>query len=831
MSTKKSTELSSTPFIRKQKRGGKATRVPEIPKFGFFRKYFTVFFGFSYILYLANDTGNISRDEVWNGSFAVQLGLVLLVNIALFLAYFWTRKPKLSSVKSLRVKETLIFFVVVGVNVGIFIAGFCQYDVTSTHEFRNGILLMGEFMWMYLLLSCYLTEWFLRILAFFVPWLLFLIVRAVENSLTAGEYVNFFRVLVCVSLAIVIQDNFCKAKTMEKEIAEQNCASLKGLFEQSESNLVIQSLDQKVKYSHVVGLSTYFNALETATIQKFQELTTGLIAKDAQLLAKEHPLLSKRLPNYSNIQNFIDDLTNDSELYAEMCSHRGKYIWFESILKHSGHLQQQYLDVGFSLVTFDNSDCIAMITKDKSQSIHHMLQINELQLNLLSSVSHELRTPLNGNINSLDRANESSLIPESAKTEFIRPALANARILSYFVNDVLDYLQLRRNELRLIPWRSQLYAAMQECADLFRFSVGKKGLELTIDFTEIEDHNYTISTDFTKMKQILINLISNAIKYTSKGSIKLIVSWEKIGKVVRISVKDSGIGMSEQEIERLKFKIANHMFTVKVNSNSTGGALGLVISNSLAKLLYPAQEQNLGIFSVQGEGSVFSFLVEDLSQQGVHRKLSDIINLNMLVADEGHKQITFPQHKKFSRMNSEKKKPRSSNTSNFDPKLNFGILHSFRTERMLPKIKEKCVIEEELCNCPKIMVVDDDGFNLNAIEGILRSLDKTYDIAYHGREALEKIQKQNENPCSEKCRGFSLVIMDCNMPIMNGFEATRIIREKIGKFEWRPLTVIGCTAYEDNEKLQECLRCGMDEYVKKPVTKKLIQDLLKFYRV
>jgi len=121
-----------------------------------------------------------------------------------------------------------------------------------------------------------------------------------------------------------------------------------------------------------------------------------------------------------------------------------------------------------------------------------------------------------------------------------------------------------------------------------------------------------------------------------------------------------------------------------------------------------------------------------------------------------------------------------------------------------------------ICNCPKILVVDDDCFNILAIESLMRIAGFKCECAYNGKEGIEKVLKRQETRCSEKCKPYSVIFMDCSMPVMDGFEASRWLREKMKEGIVQEVKIIACTAFTDEQKINECL-LTMDEVVSEAV--------------
>jgi len=116
-----------------------------------------------------------------------------------------------------------------------------------------------------------------------------------------------------------------------------------------------------------------------------------------------------------------------------------------------------------------------------------------------------------------------------------------------------------------------------------------------------------------------------------------------------------------------------------------------------------------------------------------------------------------------------------------------------------------------------------------ALENILKLYGVKSDCAYNGRDAIQKIVKSNDERCGANCQKFHVVFMDCSMPVMDGFESTRQLKRRIKGQELQSITVIGCTAFTTEQKIQECLNSGMDVVLSKPLNSTKVQEIVKKY--
>jgi len=280
--------------------------------------------------------------------------------------------------------------------------------------------------------------------------------------------------------------------------------------------------------------------------------------------------------------------------------------------------------------------------------------------------------------------------------------------------------------------------------------------------------------------------------------------------------------------------------------NSRGVGLGLSISNALAKLLGPNQDGGIKINSIPNIGSTFSFSIVQKFGFEIESPLSCSLSGSRSM---GVDSFYYPDF-----LDNIDENPRQE----ADPLVNESeiefralIPKKYSTSKTLVsnrfiQYKEETKTDQEIqykemintttsqntiqiiCNCPKILVVDDDCFNILAIESLMRIAGVKCECAYNGKEGIEKVLKRQETRCSEKCKPYSVIFMDCSMPVMDGFEASRWLREKMKEGIVQEVKIIGCTAFTDEQKINECM-LTMDEVISKPLDRAKLRRILKTY--
>ncbi len=389
-----------------------------------------------------------------------------------------------------------------------------------------------------------------------------------------------------------------------------------------------------------------------------------------------------------------------------------------------------------AVVTFQDISERRDLENAVDQARKSALEATRAKANFLANMSHEIRTPLNGIIGITELLASTSLSNE--QTNYVETLKTSANLLLEIVNDILDFSKIEANKLELETIGFDLRKIIADTLQLFAPEAVKKRIQLKF---EIEKDVVTmLQGDAGRLRQILNNLVSNAVKFTSDGEVFIKIE-SKAEDVLRFEITDTGIG-----IEKDKLEIIFEPFMqgdVSTTRYFGGTGLGLAISKQLVNMM----GGEIGVESEVGKGTTFWFTA------------------------------------KFSRQLSVEKEPELVKTNIFN------------------KYQEKT---------PKILVVEDNQINQEVALGRLRQLGIIADVAQNGLEALKSV----------KSKKYDLILMDCRMPEMDGFEATRQIRQLNGSA--RNVKIIAMTASVTADEHEKCLAAGMDDYLAKPMT---IEDL------
>ncbi len=362
----------------------------------------------------------------------------------------------------------------------------------------------------------------------------------------------------------------------------------------------------------------------------------------------------------------------------------------------------------------------------------------------LAHMSHEIRTPLTAVSGIAEILSQSPHINDEGSKKLVRTLKTSTETLKELITDILDFSKIESGEVELHNQKFMLGELFGQVVSMMSVKASEKYLDFIFDYKGLEQTVF--NGDKLRLRQILINLIGNAIKFTEKGHVTIKSRIEPVGDahVLRIDVEDSGIGIPESALPHIfeKFRQADS----SVSRRYGGTGLGLAISNSLAEIMGGA----IKVESRVNQGSTFSL----------------ILPFTKAVPDS---TVDMNEVVQLQRLN----------------------------DRLKAVIGEK----------KRILVVEDYEGNVVVLSYILNALDCNFDVAKTGLEAIQLW----------KAKHYDLILMDVQMPEMDGMTASRIIRKVEDEQSLIRTPIIGLTAHALVADKQKCIESGMDDYLSKPI--------------
>ncbi|MCJ8271775.1 MAG: ATP-binding protein [Psychrosphaera sp.] len=490
------------------------------------------------------------------------------------------------------------------------------------------------------------------------------------------------------------------------------------------------------------------------------------------------------------------------------------------------------------------------------------LRMNARQLSLasqyksefLATMSHEIRTPMNGILGTTQLLNRTELnAQQQAWLETIR---ASGHVLLAVLNSILDFSKIEAGKMESSPVEFNLEQACYDCLCLYIAPAQEKGLELILDYPP--DCPHTLVGDEMKIRQVMLNLISNAVKFTVNGHILLKVTTQYSDgclQLVKVVCQDSGIGLTAEQQQKL-FK-SFHQADASTTRKFGGTGLGLAICKGLVATM----QGEIGVESALGEGAGFWFelpltvsegetpdsqlVLPDLKIRVIdenpmtHLILTDWLKqMNIAIVTDGnnsavdmiigvhHPLEALPVDLTHLLQSVDATLPillvgpgqESANVAELSVNASY-LQAPLRSDLLLEKIKSlvcpALTSEQKQCVEPpavveqlkgvRVLLVEDTQVNQVVAQAILSELGAVSDLATNGIEALEKYQQE----------GFDVILMDCMMPLMDGYEATRQIR-LLEQESGLSTPIIALTANALGDAKSGCLEAGMNDFITKP---------------
>ena len=485
-----------------------------------------------------------------------------------------------------------------------------------------------------------------------------------------------------------------------------------------------------------------------------------------------------------------------------------------------------------------------------------------LKSDFLANMSHEIRTPMNAVIGMAEIAMREE-VPPVAKDCLVQIQKSGRNLLN-IINDILDYSKIESGKMDIVPERFEPTSEMNDISNILATRMEDK--ELSLFFVIDKNIPHALFGDAMRIRQILINLVNNAIKFTERGSVGVIIESEPAGEdMINLTFRvfDTGIGIKKEDMDKLFVNF--QQVDSRRNRSVEGTGLGLAISHKLVE----SMGGRIGVESEYGKGSQFWFTIPikvldhtlDLVIEDADKKRAVIINKNPYSVQsflsemesfgvKGEAIVSVsefkpdPNYKNYLVIEQKgyddeirdclKKHPEVTGImiidfhSNFKPDLdNMNTMRRpISTQKIVRALND---LDEDVhqydesykvnFTAPdaRILIVDDNEINISIARGLLAPMEMTIDAALSGPEAIMMIQKED----------YDIVLMDHMMPEMDGVDTTKIIREEIKTKD--ELVIIALSANALKEARDMFIDSGMNDFVAKPIEiKELVAKIRKW---
>lgn len=524
---------------------------------------------------------------------------------------------------------------------------------------------------------------------------------------------------------------------------------------------------------------------------------------------------------------------------------------------------------------------VAQRTTELESAIEQALAASKAKSDFVANISHEIRTPMNGVLGMLGMLKEEPLSEQ--QLHYLNLANSSANSLMTLINDILDFSKIEAGKLDIDEHSFDIISVCSDLITSMALQGQRKGLEVILNTDKVLDR--MLVGDSHRLKQILINLLNNAFKFTHQGEVSLSLDCKYLTQeklLMSFAIQDTGIGIAPESIEKL-FDV----FTQEDNSTTRhfgGTGLGLSICRKLAQLmggdilvktekgtgscfiaqieLHVAAQKKLNTpIELAEEIEVGTLIKSDSVFNNVRNLLVknckvdsnrilrldyqfdyDEIKVDLLVIDNSHPELESiislceQQNKKYMLilrdllLNKGVKlsypenchvlnKPLTQDEFSFKLASLFGANNSFL---MPPATKDIQTEDKVELSHYRVLLVDDNMINIEVAKAILKETAINIVCASDGVEAIDTLKDPEQTP-------FDVILMDCQMPNLNGYEATIAIRKGNAGHTYLDVPIIAMTASAMAGDRDRCIAAGMNDYLTKPIKPPTLKNKLAMW--
>ena len=695
------------------------------------------------------------------------------------------------------------------------------------------------------------------------------IVNASMNSLQRSTILLVGAVVLCIAaflISLIIQKSRMSLKKKDTEILYRD-----ELFQKLSMNVddVFLMLDAK----------TYEADYVSPNVEKLLGITVERIRKDIYILGKLHPEEFE-----DSEKNYLEEIpVHEQKEWDFECVHQktGEKRWFHNIAMCSEvNGKKKYI-----LVMPDRTSDKNM-NQALAEAVHAAENANRAKSTFLSNMSHDIRTPMNAIIGFTTLA-VSNIDDKKRVQDYLGKILSSSNHLLSLINDILDMSRIESGKIHLEETEVSLSEMLHDLKTIISGQIHAKQLELYMDAMDVK--NEDVYCDKTRLNQVLLNLLSNAVKFTPAGGTVSVRLKQFPGKtrdngLYEIRVKDNGIGMSPEFVQKIFSPFERERTSTVSRTQGTG--LGMAITKNIVDMMGGTIE----VQTEQDKGTEFIVRLALRLQPERHRaeKIAELEGLKALVVDDDFNTCDSVT-KMLVKVGMRSEWTLSGKEAVLRARQSMELgdaFHAYIIDWRLPDMNgievtrqirslgddtpiiiltayDWADIETEakaagvtaFCAKPlfmsdiretlmaaigqkqtdtddtilpaaksdfrgkRILLVEDNALNSEIVVEILNEYGFLVDTAEDGAEAVEKVKNST-------AAGYDLVLMDVQMPVMNGYEATKQIRA-LEDPKLAGITILAMTANAFEEDRKKALECGMDGFLSKPIVIKDLIDALQ----
>ncbi|CDW81024.1 pas domain s-box protein [Stylonychia lemnae] len=683
-------------------------------------------------------------------------------------------------------------------------------------------------------------------------WIVTLIGMLINFAFTCGFYIHFFgqfdyslhwllfATVIVSALTCYLFEKRLKLQFIQLQQIKNMNEELKQIFDKiPEGILLFNESTQRISLTNLEfkKLFTSENQIDNDKVQN--------VIKDVSLRRYHLQQISDIDQNEISLKKpFLNIFEASNGDYQDECFeiiHKNQVLLTDSIISQD---QSNYEIVSLSQckINFSGSQHSMILIKNLTPVVkYEKLKVeNHYYEMLTATVSHDMRTPLNAIIGLL--GNLESFVVHKGK-RFLPIIQNSSKFMLFLVNDLLDFFQIKNGKFRPNERPVNLRNSIRDLIEMFKIGASEKGIEL-IYFCQ-DDFPSELSVDDSRIQQVLLNLLQNALKFTFEGTIQVLMKFNRSLNEVAISVTDSGIGIKQEDREKLFQMFGKLQNTFAINTSGIG--IGLIICKKIVEAFQGTiilEDQD-----INKKGSTFTFTIKVKEARDHDFNFNNLDEIHIDLGTYRSTQNLVEEERNYTE-NLDQSVENIYSIEECDSPMNIKDFQQFsdiRTKTGLNTIQRQRPDCPECRNQTDILIVDDNIFNMVTLQTILEmQFNLKSDKAMNGLEAVMKVKDRIGDTNQIRCqkhysRNYKIIFMDGNMPIMDGLQATQEIRllEQVIQAEqdsqnslnirnYKPSKayIIGWTAYDTESFKQRCFASGMDYFIVKPVSSQILEPII-----